>query len=264
MTTRVKDFVKGRLAARGLEVRRLHERAQPEARWGINVLELALERWFSRRGTAGLTLLQIGANDGVEEDPVRALLLRHPLRAYLCEPLHDAYERLIANCAALPHVHPIKCAVGAASQPLRLYRLKRAGADRNVELVASFDRAHVDNFRRLWSLPEDALVTETVDCWRLPDLLAHLQLSSVDIVVVDAEGLDHVICSQALDLAPPPAVLHFEYAGLPRKALAALLARLEASGYVFARTGLDITAVRRGLLDQAGATPSARTNSALA
>jgi FkbM family methyltransferase len=245
----VKTFVKGRLAARGLEVRSLHEATQPEARWGINVLELALDRWFARRGTDGLVLLQIGANDGVEEDPVRSLLLRHQLQAYLCEPLRDAYTRLVSNYADLPHVHPLQCAVGVESQPLTLYCLRSDGAARNVELVASFDRDHVENYRTLWSLPPSALVSETVECWRLPDLLAHLKLPSVDIVVVDAEGLDHVICSQALDLVPLPAVLHFEYAGAPRDALEALLARLEASGYVFARTGLDVTALRKGLID---------------
>ena len=246
----LKAFVKVRLAARGLEVRSLHERAQPEARWGINVLDLALERWLAGRGTEGLVLLQIGANDGVEEDPVRRLLLRYPIRAYLCEPLHDAFGRLVANYAALPHVHPLNCAVGTDTQPLTLYRLNAHSATRNVGLVASFDRAHVENFRTLWSLPESALVTETVECWRLPDLLAHLGLQSADVVVVDAEGLDHIICGQALELSLPPAVLHFEYAGAPRKALDTLLARLEASGYVFARSGLDVTAVRKGLLDR--------------
>jgi FkbM family methyltransferase len=261
---RARHLVHSWLAARGLVLRPLQERARGDARWGINVLELTLERWFAQRGTQGLVLLQVGANDGIEEDPLYTLLQRHPIHAYLCEPLPDVFRRLAANHAARPHVRPVQCAVASSSGPQTLYRLRDAGASRNLDLVAGLDRARVERFRRLWQLPESALVTETVDGWRLADLLQHLGLPGADILVVSAEGFDPEICLQALDLPQPPEVLHFQYTGSPLRTLSTLLARLEASGYVFARSGLDVTAVRGGLIEATLTGQPSLTNSALA
>jgi len=56
------------------------------------------------RKDAHFFLLQIGANDGVTDDPRHELVLQHKLAGLFVEPLPDLFERLRTNYADQPGV----------------------------------------------------------------------------------------------------------------------------------------------------------------
>lgn len=193
-------------------------------------------------------LLQIGANNGVDEDAVRPILERHAIRTFLCEPMPDSFAKLQANYASFAHVTPLNVAVGERTGALDLFRVDPAHTTNNTELVASFDRDHVEHFRRIWNIPEGGIRVQTVPCFSIPDLIEQCGVERFDIVAVDTEGMDHLICNQLLNQPSPPDVLMFEYTSSPVRSVMQLMSRLEQTGYLFARGGLDVTAVKKTAL----------------
>ena len=236
------------LAAVGYELRRPPTKLPADARFGINVFEMVVERILTGDDPRRRCLLQVGANNGIDEDAVRPILERFPLRSFLCEPMPDSFAKLQANYASFANVTPLNVAVGERTGSLDLFRVDPKAVTNNTELVASFDRQHVEHFRKLWNIPEGGISVQTVKCFSIPDLLVQCGVDRFDIVAVDTEGMDHLICDQVLGLASPPDVLMFEYTSSPIRRVLELMARLEQMGYLFARSGLDITAVRRSAL----------------
>lgn len=240
----LKSIIKARLRSLGFDVVRYDEsrrRLPFDLRFGLNVFDLVVRELLRSRAAESMTLLQIGANDGVQQDPVRPLLIDSGMRALLVEPLPETYRQLVVNYSGVEAVRCMNCAVGAADGEITLYALDPARAGEK-SLVASFDRNHVESFARLWNLGPDAVVPVKVPCLKVESILSQGGLDKVTIAAVDTEGMDHLICHQLLDLADPPEVLHFEYANSPEHEVRRLLSRLQDMHYAVARSGLDITA----------------------
>jgi FkbM family methyltransferase len=240
----LKSAIQGMLAPLGYEIRKIPTTLQMDARWGLNVFELVMNDLLKQHQAQDLVLLQVGANDGVDQDPVRKILEAHPIRSYLCEPLPDVYDKLVKNYQGFSHATPVRCAVGARSEPLTLYRLAQGKTNWNDQLVASFDRKNVEPYAAAAGLPPSAIVAEQVPCFSVADFMAEQKLQRIDIAAIDTEGMDHLICTQLLDLPQLPTVIHFEYANNPLPAIQALLKKMESKGYLFVRSGIDITAVK--------------------
>jgi hypothetical protein len=119
----VKAIIKGLIDRTGYEIRRKPTQLAPDARFGLNVLHGFVESLARRSQPGTLQLLQIGANDGKDEDVVREILLRHPISALLCEPLLDAFAQLELTYSNVSHVRLARCAVGTLDGELNLFRL---------------------------------------------------------------------------------------------------------------------------------------------
>ncbi len=241
----VHQFVRAIAARTDFEVRRRDSGLRPDARFGLDVLGLLVDDLVARRGAADLSLLQVGANDGRDEDSVNPILARHAIHSVLCEPLPDAFALLEREYAASPHVHVTRCAVAAHDGTLDLYRIN--GDDESIAAtkIASSSREHVAMFLRLRNRSEESLATETVPCRTVSTLLLEHGLDGVDILVSDCEGMDHLVCVQALSLPRPPSILQFEYHNIPVAEAHDLIVRLTSMDYLFVRSGLDIIASRK-------------------
>ena len=69
-----------------------------------------------------LLLVQVGAHDGVMQDPVRQLVSRLGLDAVLFEPLPDAFARLSTSYASIPSARLVNAAIARADTTLPLFR----------------------------------------------------------------------------------------------------------------------------------------------
>lgn len=239
-----KLLIKSLLGRAGLEVSRKTARLSADARFGLNVLGYLVEELLSRRESGALSLLQVGANDGKDEDPVHVLLKRNRIPAILCEPIPDTFIRLKHTYTGLDHVRLEPCAVASYDGVLKLYRIASNAGSHQFSKISSSNYDHVQNFSRWWNLASDSIVQENVPCKTIRSLLSAYGWQTVDIVIVDTEGMDHLICSQVLDLTPPPLIIQFEYCNSPASSILSLIERLTALEYRFARSGLDITAAR--------------------
>lgn len=241
-----KQLIKNLLGRAGYEVLRKTTRLSPDARFGLNILGYLVEELLSRRGAGSLSLLQVGANDGKDEDPVHALLECHKIPAILCEPIPDTFMRLKQTYTGFDHVRLEQCAVATYDGELKLYRIASKTGEHKFSKISSSNYDHVKNFSRWWHLASDSIVQEDVPCKTIRSLLSTNSWEAVDIVIMDTEGMDHLICSQVLDLTPPPLVIQFEYCNSPAHSILSLIERLKMLEYCFVRSGLDITAARLG------------------
>jgi hypothetical protein len=96
----------------------------------LDLLLAAFEAW-----NEPITILQIGACDGITNDPIYHFVRRGRARAILVEPNPYAFARLQNAYAGLPNVTLIQAAVGEKDGEADLYRLKKIGkAESEVDL----------------------------------------------------------------------------------------------------------------------------------
>lgn len=190
-------------------------------------------------------VLQIGANDGLRNDPVRPLVLRHRLPALFVEPLPDLFERLRANYADQPDVSFERCAVGERSGIGTLYRVRPdPDLPEWLQGIASFDRSHLSSAKFGFPGLESRVESVQVPVSTIPELLEKHGIAACDLLQIDTEGLDTRIVHWALDAGLRPAIIHYEFAHTPPDRRARCKSRLADLGYAFIDVGRDTLAVR--------------------
>jgi len=103
------------LASQGFELRRCGTQNGPS----LSLLPLLIEQFMLSSGMGAV--LQIGANDGVMEDPIRESILRLKLPALLVEPLPDLFSRLKTNYADQSQIYFENVAIGQSPGTVNLY-----------------------------------------------------------------------------------------------------------------------------------------------
>lgn len=192
-----------------------------------------------------MRLLQIGANDGVRNDPVRPLVIRHKLPALLVEPLPDLFERLQANYTGQPDIALERCAIGEKSGKGTIYRVRPdPDLPEWLQGIASFDRSHLSSAKFGVRDLEQRVEAVEVPVMTIPELLDKHHFTDCDLLQVDTEGFDTQIVHWALDAGLRPAVIHYEFVHTSPDLRVRCKMRLVELGYEFIDVGRDTLAVR--------------------
>ena len=212
----------------------------------LDLFRLVVDAAFGPEGPA--RIVQIGANDGITNDPIRPLLAGGHGRAVLVEPLPEPYACLAERWAASERVTTLHAAVAARDGEQDFYVVEcpdPADALRFSRL-ASFDRSVVEK-----NLPtigrRGRIRRRPVRTVSPATVLAEGGLDGADLLQVDTEGFDAQVVGFFLDAGHRPRLIHFEHQHLSRAADQALRERLAGLGYRLARHGRDTAA----LLDDA-------------
>jgi FkbM family methyltransferase len=191
-----------------------------------------------------ITILQVGACDGVTNDPIRHHVAKGSARAILIEPNPLAFVRLQNNYAGLRNVTLVQAAIGERDGEAHLYRVKKTGKmDSEVDLTlqfASFYRKHVEHHVKK---PYE-IERITVPCRSLSSLVAELSLTKIDLLQIDAEGFDAAVVRMALKMPVRPSCINFEHRHLRSRDRRPLFDLLEANGYVLGYGAWNMLALR--------------------
>lgn len=207
--------------------------------------------WFDRvRGGRETFVLQIGSNDGKTNDPLYALLQKHPeWRALLVEPIPYISARLRENYPDEARFQIATVAINAG-EDLPFYYVDPAAKREHPDLppwfdqLASFDRSHLT--RHLEGVLEPYVRTLDIRGITLEELFTEQGITKVDILHIDVEGFDWVVLQQ-LDLQRyQPDFILFERHHLSAEALEAAITFLRPQYEVFA-TDIDALGVHRSL-----------------
>lgn len=178
-----------------------------------------------------LFVVQIGAFDGVSNDPVHRLISRHGWRGVLVEPQVRYFDALSATYSGQSGVRLVNAAIAAHDGTQTLYSIDPDPLDPTPDAgqFASFDKAHLlkqaDKFPNLLG----RLRTSDVPCVTFERLLEDVE--RVDVLQIDTEGFDAQVL-ELFDLARwRPRVVQFEHVHLKPKAHAACVRRLFSHGY---------------------------------
>lgn len=197
-------------------------------------------------------VIQIGSNDGEQQDPLEPVLERHPWRGILVEPVPYVFEQLRRNRGANPRLALENVAIADADGSRPFYYLPKsddpAGLPRWYDALGSFRREvlakHVSRIPDI----ESRIREMQVPCLSFDSLCRKHGVSRVDVLHMDVEGYDWQLM-QSIDLERwRPTVVIFEHIHLDAASYEACRARLEQLGYRLMPERLDTLAVHRASL----------------
>jgi FkbM family methyltransferase len=180
-------------------------------------------RWKRRRDQP-VFCLQVGANDGVTNDPLHPYLSRHGWGGLLVEPLVDVFENeLKATYRGNPRVILENVALAYSEGALPLYRVAISDS-RWATGLSSFRResieGHVENGyvqrkarqegSRVPDDPDEIIDSVDVPTLTVDQLLAKHGVGELDVLCVDTEGYDFEILKLVDFARLAPEVVLFE------------------------------------------------------
>lgn len=191
------------------------------------------------------TFIQVGAFDGVVQDPLRKYITKQRWRGLLVEPQAQAARKLRELYRDNDRIVILQVAVDASSGKRNLFTVDPNGAPAWAGALASFDRATILKHSAQIPQLEQLIREETVDCVTFDFILEHLPAGELDLLQIDAEGADAVLLSLFPFDRVCPAIVHWEVRHLTKDQRESCLDRLAGFGYRFAVSGdQDMLAVR--------------------
>ncbi len=184
--------------------------------------------------------VQVGANDGVLDDPLRGLILKHDLAGVLVEPMPGTFQALVDAYPNRPRLSFENAAISDREGNVPLYRV-RPGANVGASWrgVAGFNR----DVLRYHGIPAESIEEISVPTTTLPALLEQHGVRKLDLLQVDTEGHDGVIVRHALRSGVRPAIINYEAVHMPPEERYETRRRLKECGYRFIDIERDTLAV---------------------
>lgn len=198
--------------------------------------------------------LQIGANDGVRQDPIHVWIMKYRPRGILVEPQKLAFERLKSTYSGHDNLTFINAAISSFDERKPFYTLKENYAQ---EARGTLQKVHSDDrissfypgfickavgYSGKW---QDILDENIVECVSVHSLLKSLGMNSIDILQIDTEGFDYQILSSIDFEQVRPDIICFEYVNLSNSDKRKAIEMLVGLDYRWARHGLDVVAVQK-------------------
>jgi FkbM family methyltransferase len=183
-------------------------------------------------------VLKIGANDGVESDPLAEFLLNDKrYRGVFVEPIPQYAKMLSANYDGTGRFKIEQAAIAAQDGSMLMYYVDENVTDSKGQKVpewlrgvAGLDRTHVE--KHLFS-PEmhQAIRQTTVECLSMASLLARNKMHAVDLLQIDTEGYDFMVLKQIDFSVLRPKIVIFEPKHLSQKDDSEAKMFMEKAGY---------------------------------
>ena len=249
----LRSFIKRRFLSRGVWFQRksgvLLENWQDELRIDLTFL---VGHLLQRRDP--LTFVQVGAYDGVANDPLSDFIRRGKLRGVLVEPQPDAFVSLRQNYQGISGLAFENCAIGDAVGRSPFYRVKEQFeplVQRSRQMSGFSSEVLLKHYRAVLADPTTAIETIEVPTVTLTHLLEKHGLETLDLLQIDAEGHDYAVL-KAVDFSKVrPAIIGYETANLSRDDRDRSYALLLGHGYLIYEAGHDCLAYHRSVRESA-------------
>lgn len=238
-----------RESALGRALLRLKRRADPKPVLKQTYLLRALAQ--RRRD---VRFVQIGANDGVLEDPLHEFIVEYRWRGVLVEPLRHMFERLRRNYHGCEGLVFENVAVSPRAGVQDFYYVPEdvpgavAGLPEWYTGLGSLSKDVILKHAAEYPAIERNLRSEPVECVTFEALCARNALDRIDVMSIDAEGHDFEIL-QLVDFGRfRPVILLYEHHHMEPAQKAEARQRLAEHGYDFLEEVLNTVCFNRGAL----------------
>lgn len=232
----LKTFIKSIFRSTGFDIVRF----VPELNRPFAILPLLIKDHIA--SGEPFFFVQVGAHDGIWDDPLHDLILEYHLPGLLIEPLPDIFDKLRHNYRDQPQLLFENVAILNRDGDVPIHRV------RNHESVpahwhgfASFNR---DNLLTQ-GVPAEHIETIPVQGTSLPSLLAKHGINRVSLLQIDTEGYDFEIIRFAFDAGIFPDIINYEHCWLVPDIRFKCKQMLDMHGYQFVEVGKDTLAIRR-------------------
>jgi FkbM family methyltransferase len=214
---------------------------------------------FSLSKKGNFTVIQIGANDGITNDPIHKFIKRDRWKGVLLEPQKAVFKQFLKKIYHKNHeLHPICAAIGLEDGEQKLYKIGFSDM-RWATGLASFSKEKVEelfengvvekNCKKFGiaipSEPEKRIIYEDVPVFSPQTLLKKYDIKTLDLLQIDAEGFDlEVIRIFDIPTTLPKAII-FENVNHSTEELEASNQMLKSNGYKLKTFGRDTLAVHQ-------------------
>ncbi|MEM7655832.1 MAG: FkbM family methyltransferase, partial [Bacteroidota bacterium] len=214
---------------------------------------------YSRWVGQPFTVVQIGANDGFNNDPIHKFIKRDNWQGVLLEPQKWVFDRFLTRIYQKNRgIQVIHAALGARDGFMPLYKISFSDA-RWATGLATFERPQLEKalaspyvdkqvakegVQRPARL-EDQIVEEQVPVLKVSTLLDRYQIEQMDMLQIDTEGFDYQVI-QLFDVAKTqPRLIVFESCHLSETAFRDCQQHLKTAGYAIRTLGPNTVAMHQ-------------------
>jgi FkbM family methyltransferase len=217
----------------------------------IDNIELVI-RFYSLMNKR-ISVLQVGACDGVTSDSIFPYIQAGAIDAYLIEPSSLNFKKLSEFHVGNSNVTLINAAVADKDEKRIFYTIKDEGRWKDngwARQLASFYKEHLIRHKIL----ESEIATEEVNCLTLKSVISRYSIKKLDVLLIDTEGYDGEIVKMAMAQGVHPTFVAFENAQLvqmySQEKLEDLYATLTSHNYVWTHDRINTLAVKKDFFIQ--------------
>jgi len=201
---------------------------------------------FSRLAAArrSVFFIQIGANDGDQNDPIRHFVAKARWAGILVEPVPEYFEALKDNYRGSSGLHFENVAISDSAANRDFWYLEDADC-RLPEWARGLGSFFKDEVTSAAAPDTDLsahLRSIKVPCMSLEGLLEKYERPAADLLIIDAQGFDGKIIKQVDFSLMKPCVIVYEHILLGKEEKQACREMLEAQGYQLKQDQWDVVA----------------------
>ncbi len=189
-------------------------------------------------------VLQIGANDGVVNDPIREHILASNWQCLLVEPVPYIFARLQKNYRWIDRVKCLNAAVSDTADEMEFYYIKEdalSSLPHWASQIGSFSSEHIR--KHLGELDSNWIANRKLQIMSIQDLLQDAGVKDFDLIHLDVEGFESRLIKAFLEIGKTPRAVLFEshHLGAEQSEVEAMLRH---HGYQLQAHGMDTLALR--------------------
>ena len=185
--------------------------------------------------------VQIGANDGVKFDYLYEFVTFHQCKGLVVEPLKQYFSELEKNYRTFPDIKPVNVAIHKSDKEALVYHVDPSKLhlySKNAAGIGSFNPEH----HKQIGVKTTDVITESVPCMHLMELIQSEEFADIDLLQVDVEGYDaEVIKMLNFDQAKPN-IIKYEHESLDKSEQNQLKELLLSQGYSLFKQRTDTIA----------------------
>lgn len=192
-------------------------------------------------------VLQIGACDGKEDDPIHKYLIDGNVQAVLVEPMPHAFRKLQQTYGHLDNVRLVQSAIGRHDGESTIYSVKMEGrwaTSSFAPMLSSFDRNHLLKHKIL----ENEIEATNVRTMTLGSLFKSYSIDRVNFMMIDTEGFDAEVVGMLLAEGLFPDKVCFEHIHLDQESIDNLFVKLKTHGYSWVNDRQNTLAIKVSLV----------------
>lgn len=232
--SRYLDTANRLLRAAGLEVRRKPAVLVRSSHDLPMTVEYAAAHLRAFNPGREFTVLQVGAYDGIANDPIATAIGAFGWKAVLVEPQRGPFIALQNRYRDNPQVQAFNVAISDQNGSRPLFTLEpSADLPDWTQQTASFNRSHFDKVQKHLAGVDISARVKAVDVstWTFDTLFERSRVGRVDILQIDAEGYDFELLKMFDVPRRIPTIVSYEHQHLSRADRAAAAELLVKCGY---------------------------------
>jgi len=205
-----------------------------------------------------VTVIQIGANDGITHDPIHKFIKRDKWKGVLLEPQKHVFPTLEKLYAKNKGIKTLNAALGDTDGVTKLYKIGFTNArwatglatfNKDV-LEEAFENGYVEKWAGIdnTAIPtnrEEQIVAEEIQVISTDTLLSSNGIDNVDFLQIDTEGFDFEVIKLFLgnSLNINPTGMIYEHFHLSNEDIKNCKSFLESNGYLTRQFGGNTAAL---------------------